>query len=108
MSVCAIYKYSKSDGSIYCIYWYKVHWVEVILCTHAKVVYTCGETAIISLGVDIDAASHPASISHNDYCDMDDHRIDEKKTNRYVHIIRGTYIQKELCAEPVHLEKNCC
>ena len=81
------------------------------LYTHAKVVYTCGETAFMLLGGNIEAASHLASISHNDYCGMDDQRIGEKKTKligTYVHIIRGMYIQKELFAEPVHLEKNCC
>ena len=78
------------------------------LYTHAKVVYTCGETAFILLGVNIEAASHLASISHNDYCGMDDQRIGEKKTKligTYVHIIRGMYIQKELLLNQRTLRK---
>ena len=60
---------------------------------------TCGETAIILLGVDIEAASYPASISHNDYCGMDDQRIDEKKANRYVrtHHKRYVHTKRALC-----------
>ena len=80
-------------------------------------VYTCDEAAIILLGLDTEAASHPASISHNDYFGMDDHRIDEKKTkligtyvcahhNRYVHtrksLLPNQYTLRRIAAERSH------
>ena len=99
MSACAMYKYSKSDGSIYYIYWYKVHWVQIILYTHAKVVYTCDEAAIISLGVDHQFHTMIIVV----WMIIELMTNGPKKTNRYIctHHKRYVHTKRALCQTSV-------